>query len=391
MEPSIIYIAIPISFVSFFLALEIAIYVNSYYIVKRDPPTDPAQKVMALPKVSIIVPAYKEGKNIVDALGSISRLNYPRDRLEAIIAMEEGDTKTLSHLKEAGIRFGEKYTIWNDIKVRIVFNRGIKGKPSSLNEAVKESEGDIIGICDADDILERNIAIEAVRYIKSGFSAVQFARHIINTSGIIEESQQGELEISNNYFSPSFVLMGKVPPLLGSGYFIEKKALVDVGLYNIKAPTEDLDLTIKLAEKGYRITFINKKLVYTRAVKTLWELVRQRERWVRGAILLIGRAIKNAKRLWPLLSLNIMVPLVGVFGQLLSIASLVFIFRPRPILVILDIPLFISILSYLIKYITIGKKVRSIPVLYAAYALAEWATIFNLLTNPWKWTKTRKV
>lgn len=96
----------------------------------------------ALPKVSIIVPSFNQGKFIKYTLDSIINQKYPD--LE-IIVMDGGSTdETIKILKS----FGNKI-IW--------YSKKDNGQTDALNRGIKKSTGEIIGWLNSDDCYQPNI------------------------------------------------------------------------------------------------------------------------------------------------------------------------------------------------------------------------------------------
>lgn len=94
------------------------------------------------PTVSIIVAAYNERENIVAKLDSIGALDYPRDRLEVVVASDGSDDGT-NELVEA----------YGGYPVRFLALPR-QGKNPTLNAAVEASRGEILVFSDADSTLE---------------------------------------------------------------------------------------------------------------------------------------------------------------------------------------------------------------------------------------------
>ncbi|GAG18984.1 unnamed protein product, partial [marine sediment metagenome] len=91
-------------------------------------------------RVSIIIPAYNEEKNIDNVLQSATSLDYPKDKLE-IILIDDGSTDNT--LEKA-----EKY----NIKILKGTHEGVG---VSRNLGWRESNGEIIFFLDADQTINK--------------------------------------------------------------------------------------------------------------------------------------------------------------------------------------------------------------------------------------------
>jgi cellulose synthase/poly-beta-1,6-N-acetylglucosamine synthase-like glycosyltransferase len=101
-----------------------------------------------LPKVSLIIPVYNEAAIIKEKIANSLALDYPKDKLQIIIASDGSTDETNAIISEnaaAGILF-------LDFPQR-------RGKAHTLNDAFQKAEGEIIVFSDASGILNR----EAIR------------------------------------------------------------------------------------------------------------------------------------------------------------------------------------------------------------------------------------
>lgn len=104
-----------------------------------------------LPRVSIIIAAYNEEKEISTKLDNILSLDYPQDRLEVVIASDGSTDRT-------------------NVIVQSYEGRGIKllplprlGKAGALNAAVSASTGEILVFSDANSMYRPDALQELVR------------------------------------------------------------------------------------------------------------------------------------------------------------------------------------------------------------------------------------
>lgn len=91
--------------------------------------------------VSIIVPCYNEEKTIRHLLDAILAQTYPREQMELIIS----DGMSTDRTREVIAAFQKEHA---DLVVRVVEN-SVRTIPSGLNQAIRESRGEIIIRLDA--------------------------------------------------------------------------------------------------------------------------------------------------------------------------------------------------------------------------------------------------
>lgn len=96
------------------------------------------------PRVSLLVPAYNEGHSITAKIQNCIQLDYPRDRLEVLVA-SDGSTDETATAIEAATRAGV---------IRGIVYPQRRGKASVLNDLVAIASGKILVLSDATTMLE---------------------------------------------------------------------------------------------------------------------------------------------------------------------------------------------------------------------------------------------
>ena len=93
------------------------------------------------PFVSIIVPCYNEESTIQHLLNAILAQTYPRQKMEVVISDGLSTDKTVDAIES----FQKSHA---DLLIRVLMNQ-MKTIPSGLNQAIRESRGEIIIRLDA--------------------------------------------------------------------------------------------------------------------------------------------------------------------------------------------------------------------------------------------------
>jgi cellulose synthase/poly-beta-1,6-N-acetylglucosamine synthase-like glycosyltransferase len=101
--------------------------------LRSRPAERPSQE--ALPSVSVIVPAYAEEDVIAERIANLEALEYPRERLEVIVACDGSPDATAERAREAGA------------DVVLELPRG--GKIRAQDAAVEQAHGEILAFSDA--------------------------------------------------------------------------------------------------------------------------------------------------------------------------------------------------------------------------------------------------
>ncbi len=103
------------------------------------------------PSVSIVISAYNESKTIAEKLDNILSLDYPRSKLEIVIASDgstDDTNKIVGRYKEQGVN---------------LLSLPHLGKSAALNAAVAISKGEILVFSDANSIYKSDAIREIVR------------------------------------------------------------------------------------------------------------------------------------------------------------------------------------------------------------------------------------
>ena len=239
-------------------------------------PAQPLRK-LPLPRVSVLVPLYRETEIVHELVARLTRLTYPKSLLDVILVLEEEDGETRDALAEIDL------PPW--IRPVVVPDGEPRTKPRAMNYALDFCDGDIIGIYDAEDAPAPDQIMQVVR--KFGASPPEMA------------CVQGYLDYYNprqNWLARCFTIeyatwfrlmlpgmarMGLAIPLGGTTVFCRREALERVGAWDSHNVTEDADLGFRLARHGYRTEMLA-TVTGEEANCLPWPWIKQRSRWLKG-------------------------------------------------------------------------------------------------------------
>ncbi len=246
-----------------------------------------------LPRISLIVPLYCE-LHIADRLiRRLRALDYPRERLEIFLAVEQDDPLTRAALRDLVL------PPW--VRVVPVPRGTIRTKPRALNYLLACCTGEIVGVYDAEDAP----AADQLHRVAAHFDAspaklacVQGALDFYNT-GANWMARCFTLEYATWFrvILPGLVRLGAPIPLGGTTLFFRRAALEALGGWDAHNVTEDADLGIRLARHGYRCELLQ-SVTHEEANcrPRLW--VNQRSRWIKGYMMTWAVHMRNPARLW---------------------------------------------------------------------------------------------
>jgi cellulose synthase/poly-beta-1,6-N-acetylglucosamine synthase-like glycosyltransferase len=210
-------------------------------------PAKPEQRdvPMTSPLVSVIIPCREERTHIASCIASILAGDYPRDRLEIVIA----DGMSRDGTREILDEFRAKYS-----NVRVIDNPG-KGIASGLNLAIRAAAGDIILRMDAHTEYAPEYVRHCVDELEKG--------HADNVGGPARTKATGYIQQANRiaYHSRFSVGGARFHDPDYEGYVDTvpygcwyKKRLIEVGLFDEEfGRNEDDELNLRIIRLGGKI------------------------------------------------------------------------------------------------------------------------------------------
>src|SRR3989344_6152645 len=108
----------------------------------------------ALPIVTVLCPLYKEESILPQFIRAMSSLDYPKDKLQVLLLLEEDDLGTNEVAK--------RLLPPPFIEILLVPNTLPRTKPKALNWGLSHAKGELVVIYDAEDIPEENQLKKAV-------------------------------------------------------------------------------------------------------------------------------------------------------------------------------------------------------------------------------------
>ncbi len=245
-----------------------------------------------LPTVSILVPLFREREIAGRLVRRLEALDYPRELLDICLVVEEDDTLTRATLAAADLpRWMRQITV----------PRGaVQTKPRALNFALDFCRGSIIGVYDAEDAPAPDQIHRVVRRFHERGRDVACLQGILDfyNSRTNWMSRCFTVEYATWFrvILPGLEQLGFVIPLGGTTLFFRREALEELGGWDAHNVTEDADLGVRLARKGYRTELLD-TVTEEEANCRPWPWIRQRSRWLKGYAMTYGVHMRNPRRL----------------------------------------------------------------------------------------------
>ena len=255
-----------------------AMLMNSLVSIKKQKEVIPYAEE-DLPFISIFIPAHNEEYTIGDTVSSVCKSEYSKNgeiNYEVIVINDGSTDNTGEILAELKNEFPQ---------LKIVTRhppRSGKGKGFVLNDALTLSQGEIIGVFDADTRIKPDFLMTIVQYLNGETDGVQSRVKMLNLDeNYLARMQHLEFASFGNTLIAKDNL-GSTGFLGGNGQFVKKDAIIKSGRWDGFAVTEDLNLAIKIMIDGGKIRYCGECAVYQEAVTEWKAFFRQRTRWAIG-------------------------------------------------------------------------------------------------------------
>jgi cellulose synthase/poly-beta-1,6-N-acetylglucosamine synthase-like glycosyltransferase len=249
-----------------FVAVALAPIASRLCIRSREaaePPHGPSARV------SVIVVGHGEAQSLERCVRSLREQSL--GNLE-IVVVSDGSTDRMATVAARLVK---------DRMVDLVLSTTLRGgKASGANLAILASNGDVVVNVDCDCSYDR-CAIQNIvkRFDDPLVGAV--CGDLVPRNGeasLVARFQEIEYLTTLSVGKRIAAAFDQVVCVSGAFGAFRREALDSIDAFDVGGG-EDLDLTLRLRAKGWRIDFAEDAVCYTDAPATLWPLIRQRFRW----------------------------------------------------------------------------------------------------------------
>lgn len=276
----------------------------------------------ATPAISILVPAHNEEATLVESVRALLLLNYPQFE---VIVVSDGSTDAtvavggrefelvrapVSHpqpIPTQPVRGVYRSVAHQDL---LMIDKENGGKADAINAGINAARYPIVCVIDADSLLEEHSLSRAVLPFIEDPDTIAAGGIIRIANGCrVERGRVTEVKLPRSHLamfqSVEYLrafLAGRVAQsavnglLIISGAFglFKRDAVIEVGGFRTDTIGEDMELVTRLhrvyRERGqrYRIVFQPEPTCWTEAPESVRMLARQRNRWQRGTLQVLG-------------------------------------------------------------------------------------------------------
>lgn len=364
-----------------------------------------------LPHYTVLLPVYHEPAIVQNLINGVGNLDYPPDKLDVLLLVEEDDTATQQAL--VGVPL-------NGIRVIVVPHSMPKTKPKACNYAMSlpEIDSELITLYDAEDVpdpLQLRRAAIAFRRAPADIGCLQARLGYFNErQSLLTRWFSMEYDQWFGAVLPAVQQAGCVVPLGGTSSHLPVRVWREVGGWDEHNVTEDADLGVRLARYGYRTQILD-SVTLEEANSDVINWIRQRSRWYKGYLQTQIVHLRNPRRLVDELGLKATARLINMTGAI-PITNTVNIFlwsvmlvwivgHPDavsvmfpPVTYYLCLVLFLlaaplSIYVGLVVTVALGKPhlwwaAVLVPGYWVLQSIAAFKALYQLFFRPFYWEKT---
>jgi len=320
------------------------------------------------PSLSVIIPARNEEEYIEDCLKSILNSNYPKDKLEVMVAIDGSKDKTLEICK----RF--------EPKIRVFKSKPKRCKAEALNEVWPKAKGEIIAIFDADCVVDKNCLREAVKnFSKENVDGVSGTIKTYNKKYLLPRIISLETTFTSfiEYVLSKF---GANSHFSGKNMFIRKSVLEKIGGFDEFSFLEDIELSLRMKRMKYKVVFEPKAVTWQNEPKNFKSYFNQRKRWARGTFRIKKLKMQNSIKSWLSDLMHAIPYYISPFGLMVLTILLIAFYLGLPFIFTLPLLLFLFFNLGLIVYSRIFYKesFKDLALLPLWFGLTNFYSFFIL-------------
>jgi glycosyltransferase XagB len=363
-----------------------------------------------LPIYTILLPVYREAALIPQLVAGIRALDYPEDRLDVKLLLEEDDIETRDAADQLGLP--------DCFDVLVVPAVGPTGKPRACNFGLANARGEYLVIYDAEDRPEADQLRKSVLAFRDASPEVICLQAQLNyfnrTHNLLTRWFCAEYSVWFDQLLPGLQSMDVVIPLGGTSNHFVTARLLEIGGWNAYNVTEDADLGLRIFLRGWKTEVLD-TTTYEEATSRYHNWIRQRSRWVKGYmqtyLFHMRRPVRLARQMGPkafvafqlFFGAGTLCLLLNPFFWLLTIAwfashwHLIQLGFPGPVLYLSMIGLFVGNAACVLSAVSgcFGRRNYEdvkyaflVPLYWVLMSVGAWKALVQLVYKPSYWEKT---
>ncbi len=365
-----------------------------------------------LPVITILCPLYKEESILPQFIEAMSSFDYPKEKLQVLLLLEEDDKGTIDVANKIAPPF---------IQTLLVPNSFPRTKPKALNWGLGHAKGEYIVIYDAEDIPEKDQlkkAVIAFNRVGNDVFCMQAKLNFYNPKqNLLTRLFTAEYSLWFDLILTGLYSISAPIPLGGTSNFFRTKDIIKVEGWDAFNVCEDCDLGLRLYKRGNKTALFN-STTFEEANSNLNSWIKQRSHWIKGYIqgffvhirsprgftrsirephFLTFLLVVGGKTLSVFINPFLWIITISYFLFRPYIGHLIESFYPAPIFYLGLFTLMVGNLIYLYNYM-LGCAKRGywnlvelgflVPFYWLLMSFAAWKALYQILVKPYYWEKT---
>lgn len=230
-----------------------------------------------LPIYSILCPLYREAHILPGFLSAIEKIDWPKDRLDVMLLLEENDQETIDVARSMAL---PRY-----VRVVVVPHSMPKTKPKACNYGLGFAKGEYLVIYDAEDIpdpFQLKKAYLGFQKVPRDVRCLQAKLNYFNPhQNLLTRFFTAEYSLWFDLVLTGLQTLNTSIPLGGTSNHFRTEDLRELEGWDPFNVTEDCDLGVRLFKKGYTTAIID-SVTLEEANSNVRNWIRQRSRWIKG-------------------------------------------------------------------------------------------------------------
>ncbi|PIS04697.1 MAG: hypothetical protein COT81_05010 [Candidatus Buchananbacteria bacterium CG10_big_fil_rev_8_21_14_0_10_42_9] len=366
----------------------------------------------ALPTYTILCPLYKESEVLPNFLEAIENLEWPKNKLDVQLLLEEDDKETLSA--------AEGLNLPPYVRTIVVPHSMPKTKPKACNFGLAQARGEYLVIYDAEDIPDPwQLKKAYLGFQKSPVNVVCLQaklNYFNHGQNLLTRLFTAEYSLWFDVTLPGLQSINTYIPLGGTSNHFKTAVLKELEGWDPFNVTEDCDLGIRLFRKKYTTAIID-SVTLEEANSNVRNWIRQRSRWIKGYMqtylvhmrnpiqfaryngwhALIFQLVVGGKIAFALINPILWITTIAYFSARATIGPTIEELFPSAVFFMAAMSLVFGNFLFLYYYM-IGlakrnqweliKHVYFIPFYWMITSIASYLAFYQLLVKPHYWEKT---
>lgn len=230
-----------------------------------------------LPLITILLPVHREAEGLAMLVRAIGVIDYPREKLDIKLLLEADDCETIYEAER--LRLDEAF------ELVVIPASEPRTKPKACNFGLYLARGDLTVIYDVEDEPEPDQLRKAAAAFANGDERLACMQARLNYYDADENWLTRlfaiEYALWFDTFLPALEKLEMPIPLGGTSNVFRTRILREVGGWDPHNVTEDADLGLRLARRGYRTEILD-STTFEEANSDVGNWIRQRSRWMKG-------------------------------------------------------------------------------------------------------------